>query len=108
MMACIASSLAVSMLLAQSVTAFNCSIPPIYVDIHKRAVHESDVFEYGSFIGVGTPAQNHSLWPSFSKNETSFASHAYCYQNNDTLPNCDTSTGGFFNSNDSTTYVLVF
>ncbi|KAF1954225.1 acid protease [Byssothecium circinans] len=97
-----ASILVAAVLLAQSTVAFNCSRAPIYVDIHRRAVHDSPVFQYGSFIGVGTPAQNHSLWPSLSQNHTSFASHAYC--GNSTLAKCDTSTGGFFKSEDSTSF----
>ncbi|KAH8731762.1 aspartic peptidase domain-containing protein [Phaeosphaeriaceae sp. PMI808] len=91
-------------LFTQSTVAFNCSKKPIYVDIHKRAVHDSPVFQYGSFIGLGTPAQNQSLWPSLSQNHTSFASHGYCDENS-TLKNCDRSTGGFFNNQDSTSFV---
>lgn len=104
-MASLVLCLSATVLFARSTVAFNCSRPPIYVDIHKRAVHDSAVFQYGSFIGVGTPAQNHSLWPSLSKNHTSFASHAYC--DNSTLKDCQTSTGGFFNAQDSTRYVYL-
>ena len=93
--------LSATVLFAQSTVAFNCSKKPIYVDIHKRAVHDSPVFQYGSFIGLGTPAQNQSLWPSLAQNHTSFASHSYC-NDNSTLKNCDRSTGGFFNHQDST------
>lgn len=96
-----------TVLFAQSTVAFNCSILPIYVDIHKRAVHESLVFQYGSFIGVGTgetgsaaSAQNHSLWPSLSQNHISFGAPSYCDKSS--LSNCEDSTGGFFNSNQST------
>ncbi|KAF2646707.1 hypothetical protein P280DRAFT_441000 [Massarina eburnea CBS 473.64] len=96
---------AAAVLFAQSTVAFNCSKAPIYVDIHKRAVHDSPVFQYGSFIGVGTPAQNHSLWPSLSRNQTSFASLNYC--GNSTLRNCDTSTGGFFQPEDSTSFSVT-
>ncbi|CAO2647364.1 Nn.00g082860.m01.CDS01 [Neocucurbitaria sp. VM-36] len=96
--------LSVTVLFAQSTVAFNCSKKPVYVDIHKRAVHDSPVFQYGSFIGLGTPAQNQSLWPSLAQNHTSFASHVYC-KDNSTLKNCDRSTGGFFNHQDSTTFV---
>jgi len=96
--------LSAAVLLAQSTVAFNCSKAPIYVDIHKRAVHDSPVFQYGSFIGVGTPAQNHSLWPSISQNHTSFAAHAYC-ESNSTRKDCAVRTGGFFDKDDSTTYV---
>jgi hypothetical protein len=93
--------LTATVLFAQSTVAFNCSKKPIYVDIHKRAVHDSPVFQYGSFIGLGTPAQNQSLWPSLAQNHTSFASHSYC-NDNSTLKNCERSTGGFFNKQDST------
>lgn len=91
-----------AVLFIQSTEAFNCSKKPIYVDIHKRAVHDSPIFQYGSFIGLGTPAQNQSLWPSIAQNYTSFASHDYCGDNS-TLKDCDKSTGGFFNTQDSTT-----
>ena len=95
-----------TVLFAQSIDAFNCSLKPIYVDIHKRAVHDSPKFQYGSFIGVGTgetasatSAQNHSLWPSLSQNHMSFGTLSFC--NNSTLANCKESTGGFFNSDQS-------
>jgi hypothetical protein len=101
-MASILLYLSATVLFAQSTVAFNCSKKPIYVDIHKRAVHDTPVFQYGSFIGLGTPAQNQSLWPSLSQNHTSFTSHNYC-SNNGTLKDCDRSTGGFYNSDDSTT-----
>lgn len=96
-----------TVLFAQSTVAFNCSTKPIYVDIHKRAVHDSPVFQYGSFIGVGTgettsatSAQNHSLWPSLSQNHMSFGALSYCDKS--TLSKCRESTGGFFSSNQST------
>lgn len=92
-----------TVLLIQSTVALNCSIKPIYVDIHKRAVHDSPTFQYGSFIGLGTPAQNQSLWPSLAQNHTSFASHQYC-KDNSTLKNCEQSTGGFYNPQDSTSF----
>jgi hypothetical protein len=108
----IMSSLAVlvsaTVLFVQSTVAFNCSTKPIYVDIHKRAVHDSPIFQYGSFIGIGTgdtasatSAQNHSLWPSLSQNHMSFGAHNYCDKS--TLSKCQESTGGFFSSNQSTT-----
>ncbi|KAF2276556.1 acid protease [Westerdykella ornata] len=90
------------LLLAPPTFAFNCSKPPIYVDIHKRAVHDSSEFQYGSFIGVGTPAQNHSLWPSLTQNHTSFAASAYC--RNSSLKGCEDGTGGFFVKSDSTSF----
>ncbi|EDU42598.1 Asp domain containing protein [Pyrenophora tritici-repentis] len=96
--------LSATVLFAQSTVASNCTKKPIYVDIHKRAVHDSPVFQYGSFIGLGTPAQNQSLWPSLQQNHTSFASSDYC-KDNSTLRNCFNSTGGFFNPQDSTSFV---
>lgn len=105
-MASLAFHLSAMVLLAQSSAAFNCSIPPIYVDIHKRVTHLTNNFQYGSFIGVGTPAQNHSLWPSLSRNQTSFGANTFC-DGNSALKDCENSTGGFFNSRDSTTYVYI-
>lgn len=64
--------------LAPVVYSFNCSIPPIYVDIHKRNVHESEFKQYGLFVGLGTPAQNFSMWPSLVHNETAFAFDDFC------------------------------
>lgn len=104
------ATISAAVLFAQSTVAFNCSIKPIYVDIHKRAVHDSHVFQYGSFIGVGTgetasatSAQNHSLWPSLMQNHMSFGTLDYCKKSN--LSKCEESTGGFFTSNQSTRYV---
>jgi hypothetical protein len=105
-MASLAFYFSATVLFAQSSVAFNCSIPPIYVDIHKRVTHFTDNFQYGSFVGVGTPAQNHSLWPSLSKNQTSFGASTFC-EGNSTLRDCESSTGGFFNSRDSTSYVYI-
>ena len=106
-MSSLALFVSATVLFAQSTVAFNCSLKPIYVDIHKRAVHDSPIFQYGSFIGVGTgetasatSAQNHSLWPSLSQNHMSFSAHSYC--DNSTLANCEESTGGFFSSDQST------
>jgi hypothetical protein len=98
--------LSAAVLFVQSTVASNCSRAPIYVDIHKRAVHDSPIFQYGSFIGLGTPAQNQSLWPSLQQNHTSFAKDTYC-KDNSTLKNCDKDTGGFFNPQDSTSYVTL-
>ncbi|KAF3009603.1 hypothetical protein E8E13_006811 [Curvularia kusanoi] len=105
-----ATRVSAAVLFVQSTVAFNCSIKPIYVDIHKRAVHDSPIFQYGSFIGVGTgetasatSAQNHSLWPSLIQNHMSFGAHDYCKKSN--LSKCEESTGGFYSSNQSTTFV---
>ena len=94
--------LSASVLFAQSTFAFNCSQPPIYVDIHKRAVRGTDVFQYGAFIGVGNPAQNQSLWPSLRQNQTAVASINYCDKSN--LTDCAQSTRGNFDPSLSTTY----
>lgn len=85
------------------VLAANCSLPPVYNDIHKRVVHGSDTFQYGSFIGVGTPSQNQSIFVSLRLNETSFASSNFCQHSN--LTDCQISTGGSVDYNQSTTYV---
>lgn len=80
--------------LAQVVSSFNCSIPPIYVDIHKRAVHDSEVMQYGLFVGLGTPSQNFSMWPSLVHNETTFASDDFCTSSSP--PTCVDNTHGEF------------
>jgi hypothetical protein len=83
--------------------ALNCSIPPVYVDIHLRAVNgtpDENVFQYGSFVGVGSPAQNQSIWPSLRQNETTFALKGFCQSSK--LANCDFSTGGFVDPSMST------
>ncbi|KAF1835353.1 acid protease [Decorospora gaudefroyi] len=103
-MASLVLYLSATVLFAQSTVAANCSKAPIYIDIHKRAVNNSPVFQYGSFIGLGTPAQNQSLWPSLQQNHTSLALDTYC-KGNTTLKNCERSTGGFFRPRDSTSFV---
>ena len=94
-------ALIVPLSLAQVAFSFNCSIPPIYVDIHKRAVntpadHDSEVFQYGAFVGYGTPAQNFSLWPSFTHNETTFAAADFC--TDESPADCEYNTHGTFRS----------
>lgn len=91
---------AAALFLFQGSLAINCSIPPIYVDIHKRTVHGTSQLEYGSYVGVGTPAQNQSLWPSLRQNETSFAHEDFCSHSN--FLNCSTRTGGFVDPLQST------
>ena len=81
--------------------AANCSTPPIYVDIHQRTVHGTAELEYGSYVGVGTPAQNQSLWPSLRQNETSFAHEDFCAHSN--FLNCSMRTGGFVDPSQSAT-----
>ncbi|OCK76380.1 acid protease [Lepidopterella palustris CBS 459.81] len=102
-MAYLAFYFGASVLFAQFTSAFNCSQPPIYVDIHKRVVHGTDIFQYGSFIGVGTPAQNQSLWPSLRQNQTSVASTQFC--DNSTLVDCAQSTRGNFDTSLSTSWM---
>ena len=81
--------------------AFDCEIPPVYVDIHKRAVHGAQVFEYGLFMGLGTGAQNQSMWPSMIRNETTIADINICQ--NVTIASCQDSTGGLFDPHLSST-----
>src|SRR2546423_13665491 len=87
--------------LAQVALSFNCSIPPIYVDIHKRAVHDSEVFQYGLFMGLGTPPQNFSMWASLIDNETTFASPDFCTSISPST--CANTTHGLFRPELSTT-----
>lgn len=62
--------------------------------MHYREVHGTDHFEWGSFLGVGVPSQNQSLWPSITQNETSVADINFC--SNSSLADCEDSTNGFF------------
>jgi len=95
------SATLLSLSLATLSTAFDCNIPPVYIDIHKRAVHGTEDFEYGLFMGLGTGPQNQSMWPSISQNETTIADSSIC-QNLD-IPSRETSTGGLFEANLSST-----
>jgi hypothetical protein len=88
------ASLVTLLSLAQVVYSFNCSVPPIYVDIHKRAVHDSDDKQYGLFVGLGTPSQNFSMWPSLTHNETAFASAEFCTASSPST--CANNTHGLF------------
>jgi hypothetical protein len=80
--------------LAQVASSFNCSIAPIYVDIHNRSVHGSELKQYGLFVGLGTPGQNFSMWPSLVHNETAFASGDFCTPSSP--PDCVNNTHGQF------------
>src|SRR4051812_16925327 len=91
--------LSVIAFLTQCALAFNCSVPPIYVDVHKRAVSGTNAFQYGSFMGVGSPAQNQSLWPSLRQNETAVADPNFCRGSQS--PGCGITTGGFFDASQS-------
>ncbi|KAL9620964.1 MAG: hypothetical protein Q9160_004617 [Pyrenula sp. 1 TL-2023] len=82
--------------------AFDCAIPPIYIDVHTRAVHELSSFQYGSFFGAGTPAQNLSLWPSLEHNETTVVDLNICDGNKDAT--CGNRTGGLFTKEDSASF----
>jgi hypothetical protein len=74
---------------------------PIYVDIHNRTVSGGGrEFQYGSFIGVGVPYQNQSMWPSLRRNETIFAGKDFCTNSN--LTDCINNTGGTVDFNAST------
>ncbi|ETN44541.1 uncharacterized protein HMPREF1541_10211 [Cyphellophora europaea CBS 101466] len=80
---------------------------PIYVDFHDRHVNNSEGnpdanIQYGLFIGVGTPAQNQSLWPSLVHNETTFSSPSFC--DNSTNPSCREQTHGTYQPEDSERY----
>ena len=70
-----------------------CGSSPIYVDVHKRAVNGTNEFVYGSFIGIGDPRQNQSLWPSIVHNETYFTANDFCDGIDPTMCNA-TITGG--------------
>lgn len=95
----------VSLILTCSIAADpSCSSksPTIYVDIHNRTVTGATArFQYGSFIGVGLPYQNQSLWPSLSRNETSFATRGFCGESK--LAGCVDGTGGSVDLNASIT-----
>lgn len=93
---------AVVLSLFHTVSALNCSTPPVYVDVHDRSVHGTDVFAWGAFMGIGTPSQNQSLWPSLRQNQTSVAS-AELFCNNSRLANCSVSTNGNFGFSGSST-----
>ncbi|KAI9684202.1 MAG: hypothetical protein M1829_003472 [Trizodia sp. TS-e1964] len=95
---------ALVLLAATPVWPLDCSIPPIYVDIQPRAVHGSDRYMYGTFIGFGTPAQNESLWPSLVYNETSISSMTYCLSGNGSACATGESLGGFFDPSASSSW----
>lgn len=77
---------------------------PIYIDFHNRNVSDNDQnIQYGLFIGVGTPFQNQSLWPSISHNETTFSAPNFCEGNNNSQ--CIEQTHGFYDPEVSDTYV---
>ncbi|KAI9662584.1 MAG: hypothetical protein M1821_008751 [Bathelium mastoideum] len=82
--------------------ARDCGIAPIYVDIHSRNVTGSSDFQYGSFIGVGSPSQNQSLWPTFSQNEMVVADIHFCEHSD--VPDCSNTTRGFFDATASSTW----
>ncbi|KAF1809625.1 acid protease [Eremomyces bilateralis CBS 781.70] len=92
-----------TLLIASTVLAFDCSKPPIYVDIHKRAVRGTNILQYGSFIGFGTPSQNQSLFPSLRQNETSVASGDFCGRSQ--LRNCEGETHGTFDASFSRSWI---
>ena len=78
-------------------------VTPIYIDFHDRNVNNSETqIQYGLFVGVGTPSQNQSLWPSLMHNETTFSSPALCDTSNN--PTCLEQTHGTYRPEDSDTY----
>lgn len=82
--------------LSAVVAASNCSIPPIFVDMHNRAVDGGVTFQYGLFTGVGSAAsQNLSQWPSFH-NETTVGDLDYCTTS--PFKDCPTQSHGFYSS----------
>lgn len=86
-------SFVLAMALAGIASATTCSsVQPIYVDIHKRAVSGSEELQYGSYVGLGSPAQNQSLWPSLRQNETTFAYTDFCLHSD--IRHCTNRTGG--------------
>ncbi|KIW12204.1 hypothetical protein PV08_09480 [Exophiala spinifera] len=90
-------------LLMSVVAANNCSIEPIYVDFHNRAVDGGITFQYGLFTGIGSPiSQNLSQWPSLSHNETTVGSLDYC--TNSQFQNCNNQSHGFYSPDLSDAY----
>ena len=92
----------VALALAGRALSADCSVPPIYIDVHKRGVHGSSAVEYGTFAGFGSAAQNQSLWVSLSGNETVVAEPDFCKKSS--IVDCDRRTGGFFEREASSTY----
>ncbi|OAG45158.1 hypothetical protein AYO21_00506 [Fonsecaea monophora] len=81
----------------------NCSIVPIYVDFHVRAVDGGVNEQYGLFTGAGFPvSQNMSHWPSFANNETTVASLDYC--TNSPFGDCLNHAHGFYSPDLSQNY----
>ncbi|KIW92882.1 uncharacterized protein Z519_06731 [Cladophialophora bantiana CBS 173.52] len=81
----------------------NCSIVPVYVDFHARAVDGGVNEQYGLFTGAGFPiSQNMSHWPSFSNNETTVASLDYC--TNSPFKDCLNHAHGFYSPDLSQNY----
>jgi hypothetical protein len=73
----------------------DCSIQPIYLDIHERSVEGG--LTYGAYINVGCPEQELSLWPSLELNETTLADENFC-----TNSFCSASSAhGLFHSGES-------
>lgn len=65
--------------LSASLVIADCSIPPIYLDVHAREVEGTDnAVSYGAYINIGSPVQQLSLWPSLEINETTLADVNFC------------------------------
>lgn len=95
----VAAILLISAALAQD----SCDgVQPVYVDFHDRNVNNSEHrIQYGLFIGVGTPFQNQSLWPSIRRNETTFSGPDFC--DGSGLATCSEQTHGTYKPEDSDT-----
>jgi hypothetical protein len=99
------ASILLTVLLLTALTSAQQScngLNPIYVDFHDRNVNNTETrIQYGLFIGVGTPFQNQSLWPSIRRNETTFSGPDYCGSNSSDL--CMQQTHGTYRTEDSET-----
>ncbi|KIW99355.1 uncharacterized protein Z518_11343 [Rhinocladiella mackenziei CBS 650.93] len=85
------------------VAANNCSIQPIYIDFHDRAVDGGVSTQYGLFTGIGFPtSQNLSQWPSLSNNETTVGSLDYC--SSSPFTDCINRVHGFYSPELSEAY----
>jgi hypothetical protein len=79
----------------------DCTIPPIYLDIHARDVEgTNNALSYGAYINVGSPIQQLSLWPSLDINETTLADTKFC-----SSQSCSASSAhGLFDPTKSTSF----
>lgn len=95
--------IAPSIVLATYPANSTCQDSWLFVDIHNRLTDgKPDFYQYGLFMGVGTPSQNMSLWPSLSHNESRLASYRFC--EGSTVPDCLESTHARFESTGSSSW----